>query len=93
MAEVLLPEKKFKKWQEFLLKLVGALVSLTIFALLFVGVSLLIEGEETTVALVLTAIGGTLFVIQMSVFVFVLVKQIKAEKAARASNEQQNDHE
>ncbi len=83
LAEILLPEKKFKKWQETLLKISGILVSLIIIGCLFAGISLIVDNVNGTVGIVLTAVGGVLFGVQMTLFFVVLAHQIKAEKAAK----------
>ncbi len=95
LVEVLVPEKRFKKWQEVLLKVAGVLVSLTIVALILVGISFIYETEQRMLGIILLSIGGVLLTIQIALCVFVLVKQAKAEKAKNAPkfDEQQNNHE
>ncbi len=80
---ILVPERKFKKWQETLLKLACILVSLIIFALIFAGICLLCETPMKTAGIILLVIGCVLLVTQITLFIIVLVHQIKKEKAEK----------
>lgn len=85
LAEILIPEHKFKKWQETLLKLAGIVVSLIIFFCLAFGISLIIE-DGGIAGIILTSVGGVLLIIQTVIFITVLVHEIKTEKLKKAQN-------
>ena len=79
LAEILVPDHKFKKWQEVLLKLGCILVSLAVIICLAVGIAMLVEGDKT-VGIALTAVGGGLLAIQIVIAIFVLVHDYKKNK-------------
>ena len=79
LAEIIVPDHKFKKWQEVLLKLASIFVALTVLVCLIAGIVLLVEGNKT-VGIALTAVGGGLLAIQIVIAVFVLVHEHKKNK-------------
>lgn len=79
LAEIIVPDHKFKKWQEVLLKLLSTLVALAILICLAAGIALLVEGQKT-VGTVLTAIGGAFLGIQLIIIIIVLVHDYKKNK-------------
>ena len=83
LAEILIPEHKLKKWQETLLKLAGVFVSLSILACFWAGICLLIDNINRALGIALIIIASVLLAIQLTVFVVVLVHQIKAEKRGK----------
>ncbi|MDE6060989.1 MAG: hypothetical protein K2G31_05935 [Clostridia bacterium] len=79
LAEIIVPDHKFKKWQEVLLKLSCILVSLAVIICLAVGIAMFVEGDKT-VGIALTAVGGSLLAIQIVIVIFVLVHEHKKSK-------------
>ncbi len=82
---IFVPEHKFKKWQEYLLKISCILASLIIFALIVAGVCLLTETNLKAVGITLLTVGCVLLIIQVILFIIVLVHQIKKERAEKTS--------
>ncbi len=88
LATILVPEHKFKKWQEILLKILSVTVTLGILICLGVGISFLIDKNSSfTTGIILTVVGGTFALIQIVLFVIVIKKQIKIEKAKKENEE------
>lgn len=83
LVEIVVPEHKFKKWQEVVLKIAGILVSIAILGCLIAGISFIADSGNLTVGITLTAVGGGLLAMQLTIFIVVLVHQIKAEKQAK----------
>ena len=90
LGEVLIPDHKFKKWQEVLLRLVCIFVSLIIFALIVAGIAF-ISGENSFTGIILLVIGGGLLTVQIILCVIVLVKQAKLEKQKQATKPSTDD--
>ncbi len=80
---ILVPEHKFKKWQEALLKVSCVLVSLLILALIIAGICLLTETSLTVAGIALLTVGCVLLVTQIVLFIIVLIRQIKKERAEK----------
>lgn len=80
---LLVPEHKFKKWQESLLNLACIFVSLIISALIVAGICLITETDMPTTGIALLVVGGLLLTAQVVLFIIVLVKQIKKERAEK----------
>ena len=83
IGEILIPDHKFKKWQEKLLKLFGILVSLAIVALIIAGGCILNETPKSVTGIVLLSIGCILLFVQIVLFIVVIVHQIKKEKRGK----------
>lgn len=82
MAEMIVPDRKFKKWQKVLLQIACIVITLGVFFCLVIGISLLVEGGGT-LGIALTSAGGALLVIQTVIFVIVVVHEVKSVKAAK----------
>jgi len=80
---ILVPDRKFKKWQESLLKISCILVSLIIFALIFAGICVLTETDLKALGIALLTVGSVLLIAQVVLFIIVLVHQIKKERAEK----------
>ena len=87
LAEIIVPDHKFKKWQEVLLKLASILVALAVLVCIAVGIAMLVEGSNT-VGIALTAVGGTLLVVQIVIAIFVLVHDYKKNKEQKENQKQ-----
>lgn len=81
LVEIIMPEHKFKKWQETLLKIVYVVVSLLIIALIIAGICLLVESPMRTLGIALLVVGCVLLATQITLCVVVLIHQIKKDKA------------
>ncbi len=88
---ILVPEHKFKKWQETLLKITCIVVSLIILALIGAGICILVETSMRTLGIILLAVGCVLFFTQIVLFIIVLTHQIKKEKAEKTLPSSDND--
>lgn len=86
IGEILIPDRKFKKWQETLLKVAGILVSLVILGCIVAGVCVLLETSSRISGIVLLSVGCALLAIQIALFVIALVHQIKKEKRRKAQS-------
>lgn len=88
-ALILVPEHKFKKWQEILLKILSVSVTLGVLICFIAGISILIDANKTlyTTGIILTIVGGFLTFIQIILFIIVLKKQLKKEKSKKENVE------
>lgn len=81
IGELIVPEHKFKKWQESLLKMLCAIISLAILVLLIGGIVLLTGEDKRLVAgIAMTATGGGLLLVHIALFLIILIRDIKKEK-------------
>lgn len=89
IAEILVPEKKFKKWQESLLKVACVLVSCIILGFMAAGIDFLVEGIERlrVTAIVLLSVGAVLLAVQIALIVIVVVHDVKKYKAKKQNND------
>ncbi|MCM1404700.1 MAG: hypothetical protein NC133_04370 [Prevotella sp.] len=87
IGEILIPEHKFKPWQEVLLRLAGIFVSLAILGLIIGGVCLLEDTTTRTTGVILLAVGGGLLAAQIALMVVVVTHQIKAAKRKQTEQE------
>lgn len=92
IGEILVPEKKLKKWQESLLKVACILISCTILGFMAVGIALLVEGiaRLRVTAIVLLSVGAVLLAVQITLIVIAVVHGTKKYKEAKAKNNDLN---
>lgn len=88
--EILVPEKKFKKWQETLLKLLCILVCLVVLGCLAAGIALLVEGLEhlRVTGIALVCVGSVLLALQIALVITVIVNDVKKQKAEKAEEDE-----
>lgn len=89
IGEILVPEKKFKKWQENLLKVLSVFVCCAVIFSVIAGIALLVDGIEslrvTGIAVLCTGVG--LFIIQIILVVIAVVHDVKKYKAKKQNND------
>lgn len=92
IGEILVPEKKFKKWQESLLKVTCILVSCIILAFIGFGIAMLVEGVSRlrVTAIVFLCVGSVLLAAQIALIIIVIVHETKKYKEAKAKNNDLN---
>lgn len=92
IGEILVPEKKFKKWQESLLKVACILVGCIIMGFIAAGTAFLVDGVERLrlTAIVLLSVGAVLLSVQITLIVIALVHETKKYKEAKAKNNDLN---
>ncbi len=92
IGEIFVPEKKFKKWQESLLKVVCVIVSCIIIAFIGVGIAFLVEGVKRlrTMAIVFLCVGSTSLAIQIALIIIMLVHESKKYKEEKAKKKDMN---
>ena len=86
IAEMIVPDHKFKKWQEKLLQFLSVFAGILILVLIVAGVVLMIETEQTALGIALLSIGCAMLVVQVVLFIILLVREIKAEKQKKQIN-------
>ena len=80
LFEIIIPDHKFKKWQETLLKLACALVSVIILTGIIGGSFILADGGNKILGIVFLSVGSVLLVAQVVLFSISLKYQIKKDK-------------
>ena len=90
LGEILIPDRKFKKWQRTLLQVLCVLVCCVIFACLAVGISFLFEGKPNfrVPGIVLVSVGAVLFAVQVGLAVVVIVHDYRQEKKKKSVQKQ-----
>ncbi|MBE5748044.1 MAG: hypothetical protein E7344_00260 [Clostridiales bacterium] len=78
---LLVPEKQFGKKMTRFLKVLCAVITFAIAMLVIIGASILIDPEapadDKNAGIICLAIGGSLFVIHLLLFVFIMIKRKK----------------
>ncbi len=88
IGEIFVPEKKFKRWQETLLKILCLVACCCIFGCLGAGIAILIEQESArTIGIILTSVGSVLLAIQIALVVFAIVRDAKKQKPKKENRE------
>lgn len=92
IGEILVPEKKFKKWQTGLLKVVCIIVSCIIIAFIGVGIAFLVEGVERLriMAIAFLCVGSVLLAVHIALIIVVLVRENRKYKEEKAKNSNLN---
>lgn len=92
IGEIFVPEKKFKKWQETLLKVACIIVCCVIFAFIGVGIAFLVEGiaRLRVMAIVFLSAGSVMLAVQIALVVVMLVHESKKYKEEQAKKKQMN---
>lgn len=86
LVQLFVPDKKFKKWQEDLLRVISVLMNIGFLACVIVGANFLADGNPDffTTGLILTIFGAVIMLAEI-IAVFVLaVKDYKKHKANAA---------
>lgn len=83
IGEILVPEKKFKKWQENLLKVLSAVVCVVILCCIGIGIAFLTEGVARLYnsGVVLVSVGAALLAVQIVLTVIAIVHDCKKRKS------------
>lgn len=92
IGEIFVPEKKFKRWQETLLKVACILVCCVIFAFIGVGIAFLVEGiaRLRVMAIVFLSAGSVMLAVQIALVVVLLVHENKKYKQEKAKQKDMN---
>ncbi len=83
IGEILVPEKKFKKWQENLLKVFCVIICVAILCCIGIGIAFLTE-EVTRLynaGVVLVSVGAALLAVQIVLTVIAIVHGCKKKKS------------
>ena len=91
IAEILVPDAQFKKWQRVALKVLSVLVSCAVFFLVLFGIVILVEeGAKDVTGIALLSTGCAILGVQLILFFIALLHENKTGKRKKAKEAKLN---